>query len=111
MPESFKVLIKELQSLCLDIKVLNEKREVIEIRDDDDDEISDAPVRSGREDDRDDLIGGDSDVEVPTEYEDIDDITDIDDELGTLDALGGDDEADFADFDDPLSDIDDDDIQ
>ena len=111
VPESFKVLIKELQSLCLDIKVLNEKREVIEIKDDDDDDISDTPVRSGRDDEREDLLGGEGEMETPGEYEDIDDITDIDDELGTLDALGGDDDADFADFDDPLSDIDDDDIQ
>ena len=114
VPESFKVLIKELQSLCLDIKVLNEKREVIEIRDDDDDDISEAPARSGRDDERDDLLGG-GEGEMPGDYEDIDDITDItdiDDELGTLDGLGGDDDADFADFnDDPLSDIDDDDIQ
>lgn len=33
VPESFKVLIKELQSLCLDIKVLSEEDEEIEIKD------------------------------------------------------------------------------
>jgi DNA-directed RNA polymerase subunit beta len=32
VPESFKVLIKELQSLALDVKVLTENREEIEIR-------------------------------------------------------------------------------
>ena len=32
IPESFKVLIKEMQSLCLDIKVLDENSEEIEIR-------------------------------------------------------------------------------
>ena len=37
IPESFKVLIKELQSLALDIKVLNEAREEIEIRELEDD--------------------------------------------------------------------------
>ena len=37
VPESFKVLIKELQSLSLDIKVLNANKEVIEIRELDDD--------------------------------------------------------------------------
>ena len=31
LPESFKVLIKELQALCLDIKVLDRDRNVIEI--------------------------------------------------------------------------------
>ena len=37
VPESFKVLIKELQSLALDVKVLSEDAEEIEIKDDDDD--------------------------------------------------------------------------
>ena len=37
VPESFKVLIKELQSLALDIKVLSEDKQVIEIRELDDD--------------------------------------------------------------------------
>ena len=37
VPESFKVLIKELQSLALDVKVLTEQREEIEIKISDDD--------------------------------------------------------------------------
>jgi len=37
VPESFKVLIKELQSLCLDVKVLSEEREEIELGDDEED--------------------------------------------------------------------------
>jgi DNA-directed RNA polymerase subunit beta len=37
VPESFKVLIKELQSLALDVKVLTENREEVEIRISDDD--------------------------------------------------------------------------
>ena len=37
VPESFKVLIKELQSLALDVKVLTETREEVEIRIQDDD--------------------------------------------------------------------------
>ena len=37
VPESFKVLIKELQSLALDVKVLTENREEVEIRIADDD--------------------------------------------------------------------------
>ena len=37
MPESFKVLMKELQSLCLDVNILNEYGEEVEIGDDDDD--------------------------------------------------------------------------
>ena len=40
VPESFKVLIKELQSIGLDIKVLNEDAKEIMIQDDDDDDIN-----------------------------------------------------------------------
>ena len=39
VPESFKVLVKELQSLCLDIKVLDEDGSEIELREDDEDEL------------------------------------------------------------------------
>ncbi|MEG1536855.1 MAG: DNA-directed RNA polymerase subunit beta, partial [Clostridiales bacterium] len=42
VPESFKVLIKELQSLCMDVSVLNDKDEPIEIREDDDDIVETA---------------------------------------------------------------------
>jgi len=38
VPESFKVLIKELQSLGMDVKILAEDEEEIEIREIDDDE-------------------------------------------------------------------------
>ncbi len=37
VPESFKVLIKELQSLCLDVKVLTEEAQEIQIKEDDED--------------------------------------------------------------------------
>ncbi len=37
VPESFKVLVKELQALCLDIQVLDENGNEIELKDDDDD--------------------------------------------------------------------------
>ena len=40
IPESFKVLVKELQSIGLDIKVLNEDEEEVSLRDDDDDDIA-----------------------------------------------------------------------
>ena len=39
VPESFKVLVKELQSLCLDIKVLDEQGNEIELRDEDEDDV------------------------------------------------------------------------
>ncbi|MEW9124334.1 MAG: DNA-directed RNA polymerase subunit beta, partial [Thermotaleaceae bacterium] len=44
VPESFKVLIKELQSLALDVKVLTEEDAEIEIRESIEDDISDLNV-------------------------------------------------------------------
>lgn len=41
VPESFKVLIKELQSLALDVKVLDENKNEVELKDDLEDEPSD----------------------------------------------------------------------
>jgi len=38
VPESFKVLVKELQALCLDIRVLDEMGNEIELKDEDEDE-------------------------------------------------------------------------
>ncbi|MBR7081960.1 MAG: DNA-directed RNA polymerase subunit beta [Oscillospiraceae bacterium] len=39
VPESFKVLVKELQSLCLDVRVLDEDSREIELRDDEDEDF------------------------------------------------------------------------
>ena len=44
VPESFKVLIKELQSLALDVKVLSEEDDEIEIKESVDDEIEDLEL-------------------------------------------------------------------
>ena len=45
IPESFKVLIKELQSLCLDVRVLDENQEEIDLKQSfDDDDIIPQPV-------------------------------------------------------------------
>lgn len=44
VPESFKVLIKELQSLALDVKVLSEEEDEIEIEESVDDDISDLEL-------------------------------------------------------------------
>ena len=38
VPESFKILVKELQSLCLDVRVLDKDGSEIELKDDDDDD-------------------------------------------------------------------------
>ena len=40
VPESFKVLVKELQSLCLDVKVLDKNGDEIELKDDEDDDFT-----------------------------------------------------------------------
>lgn len=50
VPESFKVLVKELQSLCLDVKVLTEEDEEIEIKESIVEESEDLSVNiDGRE--------------------------------------------------------------
>ena len=42
VPESFKVLMKELQSLCLDMRVLDENMEEIELKDTSEEESTNA---------------------------------------------------------------------
>ena len=65
IPESFKVLVKELQSLALDIKVFNRENDELLIRDEDEGELTaDAPAKT----DIDDLFMKDLVVE-PDEIE------------------------------------------
>ncbi len=61
IPESFKVLIKELQSLCLDVKVYSEEQEEIAIKESVEDDLEELNVNiEGRED------------EIPvSEFEDV----------------------------------------
>ncbi len=49
VPESFKVLVKELQSLCLDVKVLNKNNQEIDLKQtfDDDEEVNMVAVDDG----------------------------------------------------------------
>ncbi len=56
VPESFKVLVKELQALCLDIRVLDEQGNEIELREDDDED--DVVYTSGS--DNEDVVVGDT---------------------------------------------------
>jgi DNA-directed RNA polymerase subunit beta len=42
IPESFKVLVKEMQSLCLDVEILSDEGEQMELRDEDDDVLRSA---------------------------------------------------------------------
>jgi len=81
IPESFKVLIKELQALCLDVKVLNENHEEIELRESVDDEgtiefapeygreTSELPSDSMSERDADDKTDDDSSLESEADSE------------------------------------------
>ena len=51
VPESFKVLIKELQALCLDVKVLNDNNEEVKLKEFSEDDIEDLEVNiEGTED-------------------------------------------------------------
>ena len=49
IPESFKVLVKELQALALDVKVLTEDRDEVKLRDYDEDMDFDTPVTKRHE--------------------------------------------------------------
>ena len=90
VPESFKVLIKELQSLCLDVRVLDEEGNEIELKDDDDDDY--IPSDEIREE----LYQG-SDEEIVSEGYSIDDVPA--DELGADLDFGGDDSDDYTEED------------
>ena len=92
VPESFKVLVKELQSLCLDVKVLDEQGEEIELKDDDDDEAAYAGTHAYGDDDLslyDEPVGNDvaTDEANDAGFE----IQDEDDVFGLLGDLSGDD--------------------
>ena len=47
IPESFKVLLKELQSLCLNVEVLSSDGAAIEMRDGDDEDLERAAANLG----------------------------------------------------------------
>jgi DNA-directed RNA polymerase subunit beta len=104
IPESFKVLIKELQSLALDVKVYSEEREEITIKESTDDELEDLNVNiEGREDeapitDYEEDIGDDiiDDDDVDMDDFDLDDIGSTGDNLDSLgDDLFSEEEEDF----------------
>lgn len=83
VPESFKVLIKELQALCLNVKVLSGANEEIKIRESVEEEMEDLGVNiEGAEDIL--LTSPSDDIENVKEEDALDDIDDIegfDDEL------------------------------
>ncbi len=90
IPESFKVLIKELQSLCLDVKVLNINNEEIDLKQtfEEDDDIIPQPVAL----EEDDTLFGDDQFEEG----DLDNfITEDEDGLDNVELDDSDEELDF----------------
>ena len=79
VPESFKVLVKELQSLCLDIRVLDRNGEELELKDEDEDEFI-----PGVKDEMFETYGNDE--EIVSEGYTIEDIPEQDDDDFNFDA-------------------------
>jgi len=77
VPESFKVLVKELQSLCLDIRVLDRDMNEIDLHDDDDEDTSFPRFRD--QDDESYVMDEDFDEEDDLPAEDLDE-DELDDE-------------------------------
>ena len=90
IPESFKVLIKELQSLCLDVKVLTEEDQEIEVR-----ESLDADDTAGEFEL--DVIDNMDEVEQNHIIEEIDDEF-IENDYEDRDSLDFEDDADFEEL-------------
>ena len=94
IPESFKVLIKELQSLCLDVRVLDSNEQEIDLKQtfEEDDEIIPQPVSDEEftEDviDEGDLDEGYSMENSDDEFEDIDSDAMNDEDLFNFDDDG-----------------------
>ena len=96
VPESFKVLIKELQALCLDVKVLNDDNQEIKLKESVDEEIENLDVNiEGNEDFV--LSSQDNDYEEPEENDEEDELNLDYDDL-TLDDLK--DDLKIEDFND-----------
>ena len=97
VPESFKVLVKELQSLALDIRVLNEAHEEIELGEDEDEEtrFTDNIKIDGLEDTP-NAYPADTDEDVFEDEEGFDDFDDFGDSDGEEEPL---DDGDLLDGD------------
>ena len=88
VPESFKVLVKELQSLCLDVRILDKNGDEIELKDDDEDDYIPGM--------RDDYRADDSEIEEAGFS--IENVPEDELELGGLDDEDGDDDDSFPGF-------------
>ena len=65
IPESFKVLVKELQALCLNIKILDDQGNEVILKDDDDDDVYPIYQEEYRADDQEFLDSGNSIEDIP----------------------------------------------
>ena len=94
VPESFKVLIKELQSLGLDVKVLDRNNEEIDLKQDfdDDDDMGFTPADDGYEEP--DLVADNLDGYSVENPEDDDDLFNTDDIFSEDDLFGMDTDSD-----------------
>jgi len=110
VPESFKVLLKELQSLALDVRILSENREEIILGEDDEDDVNPNSINfiSGR-DIRGEFEDEPHDFDEDEDFSDEDDFDDEDeldeDETDSTDEL--DEEEDEIDDNDEFEDLDD----
>ncbi|MFR5782974.1 MAG: hypothetical protein ACLUEK_14710 [Oscillospiraceae bacterium] len=86
--ESFKVLVKELQSLCLDVRILDKNGDEIELKDDDDDDY----IPGMKDEDRAD------DSEIEDAGFSIENVPEDDLELGSLDDDDDGDDDSFPGF-------------
>jgi DNA-directed RNA polymerase subunit beta len=88
IPESFKVLLKEMQSLALDVKVLNESGEEVSLKSLTDDDVDMHPIVREKEHYEevqiDDMFDNDE-IEEPIEESDEDDIASIFDDMDRFD--------------------------
>ena len=105
VPESFKVLIKELQSLCLDVKVLGEGEGEIVLKESDDDDVVLGVNIEGSEDEEaasnpkvdEILLAGEDD-----DFDDIDDLSLDDLDLPGFDLLTEEDVEEDEEDDEPV---------
>ena len=102
VPESFKVLVKELQSLCLDVRVLDEHGDEIELRDDEDD---DEPIYTAGNDsyvtDENEVLSSGYAIDPDSLNSDVNAISQI---IGMDDDEEGEEEDDYSDVGDDVED-------
>ena len=107
IPESFKVLIKELQSLCLDVRVLDKNNNEIDLKQNIDDDIPSRSdyIPSDENDNKNYQGSNDDDDELLEKTDIVNDLTDSDgyfavdeNDADNLNAIDIDSDEDFKGF-------------